>query len=236
MYDFRPMLNWQLKSGSHDFPGPDGGTCINEAAIVAAGFPYHPIGHVAEMPPCFSQILSQFALILNDDMPSGQRQRLIPYVTRLAGTADTHEVERKRASYLAMKVVNVFLPKALDAEGASRWAQECRDAATLHVANRIMSSLLSLDICAAMIRRADRAVVNCILGSSIAATIDAAMAMVILAGSETPAVVWGEALAAFDGVLAIGKQAEPVEPACLAKRLDEARQWGARAKLMAHTE
>ena len=31
---FDKIINWKLLNGSHDFPGPDGGTCINEAAIV----------------------------------------------------------------------------------------------------------------------------------------------------------------------------------------------------------
>ena len=35
MADFDHILNWTLKPGSHTFPGQDGGTCINEAAIVA---------------------------------------------------------------------------------------------------------------------------------------------------------------------------------------------------------
>lgn len=30
-------LDWKLLKGSHQFPGPEGGTCINEAAIIAAG-------------------------------------------------------------------------------------------------------------------------------------------------------------------------------------------------------
>ena len=34
---FDHILNWKLKAGSHPFPGKDGGTCINEAALVAAG-------------------------------------------------------------------------------------------------------------------------------------------------------------------------------------------------------
>ena len=38
MDGFDHILNWKLKAGSHQFPGPDGGTCINEAALVAAGF------------------------------------------------------------------------------------------------------------------------------------------------------------------------------------------------------
>jgi hypothetical protein len=29
------LLHWRLLKGSHDWPGPDGGTCINEAAVVA---------------------------------------------------------------------------------------------------------------------------------------------------------------------------------------------------------
>ncbi len=37
MDGFDHILNWTLKVGSHPFPGKDGGTCINEAAIVAAG-------------------------------------------------------------------------------------------------------------------------------------------------------------------------------------------------------
>jgi hypothetical protein len=40
---FRRMLDWRLLRGSHEFPGPDGGTCINEAAIVAAGYPYRAV-------------------------------------------------------------------------------------------------------------------------------------------------------------------------------------------------
>ena len=42
MDGFDHILNWKLKAGSHPFPGKDGGTCIDEAAIVAAGFPDRP--------------------------------------------------------------------------------------------------------------------------------------------------------------------------------------------------
>ena len=54
MGDFDHILSWKLKEGSHPFPGKDGGTCINEAAIVAAGFPYQPVRQVEDMPDCFS--------------------------------------------------------------------------------------------------------------------------------------------------------------------------------------
>ena len=53
METFDHLLYWTLKVGTHRFPGPDGGTCINEAALVAAGFPYRPIRTVEQMPDCY---------------------------------------------------------------------------------------------------------------------------------------------------------------------------------------
>jgi len=52
MGGFDHILNWKLQLGSHAFPGKDGGTCINEAAIVAAGFAYQPVRSVEDMPKC----------------------------------------------------------------------------------------------------------------------------------------------------------------------------------------
>ena len=50
MDGFDHILNWKLKAGSHPFPGKDGGTCINEAALVAAGFEYQPVRRAEDMP------------------------------------------------------------------------------------------------------------------------------------------------------------------------------------------
>src|SRR5919199_6057157 len=99
MEGFDHILNWKLKAGSHQFPGPNGGTCINEAALVAAGFEYRPIAHAGQMPSCFSRPICDFAMLLNDTAHDGDRQRLLSYVTRLA-CADKPEVERKREDYI----------------------------------------------------------------------------------------------------------------------------------------
>ena len=99
MDTFDHLLNWKLKAGSHRFPGKDGGTCINEAALVAAGFEYKPISRVDDMPPCFSRPICRLAMRLNDEAGDEERQRLLPYVTRLA-CADTEAVERDRAAYI----------------------------------------------------------------------------------------------------------------------------------------
>ncbi|GJE12219.1 hypothetical protein [Methylobacterium longum] len=99
MSNFDHILNWTLKRGSHPFPGPDGGTCINEAAVVAHGLPYRPIKSHLAMPPCFSRPICRLALYLNDEANDMQRQRLLPFVTRLA-CADTPAVEAQRAAYI----------------------------------------------------------------------------------------------------------------------------------------
>lgn len=97
---FDHILNWKLLAGSHDFPGPDGGTCINEAAIVAAGFEYQAVICVDEMPSCFSRPITAFAMALNDVLPNEQRQRLIKYVYQLVGTADDQVTETARANLI----------------------------------------------------------------------------------------------------------------------------------------
>jgi hypothetical protein len=99
MHTFDHLLNWKLEAGSHLFPGPHGGTCINEAAVVAAGFEYQPIPAVSDMPECFSRPICKYAMWLNDTVGNTRRQRLLPYVARLA-CADRPQVERRRAAYI----------------------------------------------------------------------------------------------------------------------------------------
>src|ERR671910_3629542 len=103
MDGFDHILNWKLKVGSHMFPGRDGGTCINEAALVAAGFAYKPIHRVDDMPRCFSRPICRLAMRLNDEAGDEERQRLLPFFTKLA-CADTEEVERERAAYIRSRI------------------------------------------------------------------------------------------------------------------------------------
>jgi hypothetical protein len=107
MDGFDHILNWKLRAGSHPFPGKDGGTCINEAAIVAAGFEYQPVRRVEQMPACFSRPICKLAMQLNDSASDAERQRLLPFVTRLA-CADTPAVEAKRSSFIRSKNVTAY--------------------------------------------------------------------------------------------------------------------------------
>lgn len=82
----KEMLNWKLLSGSHKFPGPDGGTCINEAAIVAAGFEYKRILSPHDLPECFCKTLGGLLIRLNDSLDDKNRQQLIKYIPILPGS------------------------------------------------------------------------------------------------------------------------------------------------------
>lgn len=96
MEEFNHILNWKLLRGSHEFPGPEGGTCINEAAVVAAGFRYRKINIAQQLPGCFCRAIGEYVLRVNDCANDEERARLLPYVTRLAGTVDTTEATERR--------------------------------------------------------------------------------------------------------------------------------------------
>jgi hypothetical protein len=125
--DFQRMLTWKLLRGSHEFPGPDGGTCINEAAIVAAGYPYRPIYRVRDLPASFSRPIALFALCLNDTLEDELRQELlVPFVTRLAGSADVAKIAMERAELILRRIVAEVLAPALARAGYTEIAERCR--------------------------------------------------------------------------------------------------------------
>jgi hypothetical protein len=212
MNEFDHILNWKLLEGSHEFPGPDGGTCINEAAIVAAGFPYRAVENVEDMPPCFSRVISLYALTLNDLMPKDQRQRLIPYVMRLAGTADTPKIEVRRAEYLGMQAVNVFAAIALDAAGLHDNAERCRKAMDLKQAKA-----------AAALRTAACGVAWAAREAAAWAARDWVLSANFAARAAAEASAWDDSLRTMDGVLAIGRQGDAIPMHIAVKRLECAK-------------
>ena len=129
--DFHRMLDWKLLRGSHEFPGPDGGTCINEAAIVAAGYPYRAVYCVKDLPTSFSRPISMLALCLNDTLEDDLRQELLmPFVTRLAGSVDTPKVEMTRAELMLQRTVAEIVSPALARAGYVELADRCRSVRT----------------------------------------------------------------------------------------------------------
>jgi hypothetical protein len=234
--EFEHILNWRLLDGTHAFPGRDGGTCINEAAIVAAGFKYRSVVDVWDMPPCFSPVIAQFALSLNDQMPDDQRQRLLPFVARLAGAADEPGVELHRAEHLAVEACRRFLSRALDAAGLPDHAARCRAARTLNgaqtavcaaaramadVTAEAVSSVWAAADAAAWAAAAARAGLRAADAASAGVGAAAAAQAAWCAGDS---IAWDDAIAMLEGVLAIGRQAEPLDAVLVVERLERAKE------------
>ena len=219
MTGFDHILNWKLLSGSHEFPGPDGGTCINEAAIVAAGFEYKSVGNADDCPPCFSRVLSRYAIQLNDRLPDDQRQKLLtPFVTRLAGTADSSEVERMRAEFLVLGLVRDVVTIALSGwmdESANDLARVKTTSEAAAAVKRLGTKLigaLALDLARALALARARARALA-LARARDLDLDLDLAQVNIA-----------AVNLLDGAMKIGKQAEPIETALVCQRMDEIRR------------
>ncbi|MGY2047613.1 hypothetical protein [Methylobacterium sp. JK268] len=228
---FDHILHWRLLPGSHAFPGPDGGTCINEAAVVAAGLPYRTIRSSADCPPCFSRPLAAYALGLNDAMPDAERPRLMAFVLRLSGTADTAEVETARTHHLTRETVRRLLPPVLAMVGLGPQAEACRDATDLAgaVAAARAASWAAGAVADAAGRRGvwvrgARAAAACRAATFAAETDARTAADAAEAAALFSPAIWPEAVAILDEALAIGRQAPEVPLVTARARLAAARE------------
>jgi hypothetical protein len=110
MSQLRALLSWKLLKGSHEFPGPAGGTCIIEAAIVAAGREYTEVESAYDFPEDFSWPLGWYLMRVNDWLPDEPRQRLIRFVPRLPGSADTEQIEDERLDLIVRETIACIVP------------------------------------------------------------------------------------------------------------------------------
>ena len=220
---FDHIFNWRLLAGSHVFPGPDGGTCINEAAIVAAGFPYRKISSAQNCPPCFSRPIAAYAIAVNDrllgsqDFSEEEKQQIMkPFVLRLAGTADTPEIENQRYDYLIIGIIRKCMPIVLRGwkDGLATQAaavnslEDVRQFALDRAHALDLDHALALALARALARALDRALALALdLDRALARRREVLLAMVRL----------------LDGVLEIGRQADPLDGALIRERLDAAR-------------
>ncbi len=76
-FDFQQFANFRLARGSHKQPNKGGNICVNEAAVIAAGFQYREIRDVSCLPDCFSRPVSEYAIYLNDFMMHRVRNELL---------------------------------------------------------------------------------------------------------------------------------------------------------------
>jgi hypothetical protein len=222
------MVNWTLKAGAHESPGPDGGTCVTEAAVVAAGLAYRRIEKADDCPPCFSRPLAAYAIGINDFMADQVRQRLLlPFVTRLSGTADRPEVEERRAEYIGLETVRRVLAGMCDGLGLKMEADRCRAAdsleAALDAADRVRSRAIAvrseaLDDAARCAARGVRMNLGLIVAGK-----QAAMAAGYIYTHLWNLAVCETAVQILEDALRIGGEGGGVDFALAARRLEAAR-------------
>jgi hypothetical protein len=104
MYDIHRLGRIKLAKGGHNKINANGELCVNEAAILAAGFDHRKVRQACDCPSCFSRVIAQYAIILNDRMPDDLRNELLtPFILRLAGTADRPAVELRRLTFIVLQ-------------------------------------------------------------------------------------------------------------------------------------
>jgi hypothetical protein len=236
------MLNWKILRGSHEFPGPDGGTCVNEAAIIAAGYPYTPVRRIDDCPASFSRAMALYAMCLNEIVLSDdlRQELLMPFVTRLAGSADRLDADLERIALILRRTVSEILPDALDRAGCSREARRCRSVATTQDAIRVVKDLTGLNWhergvhLTGLINSISMAVDDYVArrpvdaaqyaGTAIA---DAAEVIGSVGGYGSQRVVekvYRQGAVILDAALQIGNRADPIASEVVATRMESAKR------------
>jgi hypothetical protein len=250
---FDKILNWKLLRGSHLFPGPDGGTCVNEAAIVAAGHPYRAVRSIEDCPENFSRPAATYALFLNDLIENDalRGRVLMPFVTKLEGSADEFATEKARAELIVLRTASTILAPALLRHGFFEASEKLR---RLHSPYELIGSTQQLFdaskdrsyvpyswMIQALTELADAAYA-CLRNELV----DAAKAAAVVAanvaqgmqrtsrrrGHRALARVYRQAGEILNSALKLGKQGQATGIAEAAERLDKAKRKGAPAGLM----
>ena len=108
----------RLDSGPHTTF--DDGHCAMEVVAWLAGE-----GHT-DAPDCASVVLREFTIGINDRWGDAQRQRLVPFLPRMVGTAGDGKDEAR--SYMALDwLIRTFTPAWLDLAGHGESAAELRE-------------------------------------------------------------------------------------------------------------
>jgi hypothetical protein len=115
-----PTMNtWTYTLRRGHSADPSGGAC----AMDAVNWLVH--GRHGDRPECACPVIGRYVIGINDKMPDGQRQRLLAFLPRIAGSRSAAH-QQARAEILARGAVRVLAPIALDAAGLSGEAKRLR--------------------------------------------------------------------------------------------------------------
>lgn len=134
--------NLRLSAGCHDFPKDTGHICVNEAAILFAGYKYRPVQIATNCPRCFSRVIASYAIGLNDYMPRAFRNRLLkPFVDKLPDTVAAAHIEKERSDFIALETGRRVISLLSDCLKREDFAQRCRDVSDLKALAKILEEM-----------------------------------------------------------------------------------------------
>ncbi len=113
------MHTWTYTLRRGHSADPSGGAC----AMDAVNWLVH--GRHGDQPECACPVIGRYVIGINDAMPDDQRQRLLAFLPRIAGSRSAAH-EQARAEILARGAVRVLAPIALDAAGMHTEAARLR--------------------------------------------------------------------------------------------------------------
>lgn len=167
-----------------------------------------------DKPECACPVIGRYVIGLNDTMPDGQRQRLLPFLHRIAGSRSPAQ-EQVRAEILARGAVRVLTPLALDAEGLTAEAARLRALpADCTMKEAALAAAAAAEKTAAA-RKAQAAAERAAQAAAAAQAVQKAKAtqevaaLAAWAAEVAGPAAWDAALALLDEALSAGPQGEP---------------------------
>lgn len=180
---------------------------------MVAGFAYREVTSILDLPESFCPVISQYALTLNDAMPEGELlNRLRPFAARLSGSSDGRRVADIRGSHLAMQAAREFAPLALQTVDAAA-AGRLRAAESPEQAFAELADLVQIDWpdnIREAVGAAHRALVRTLNARDAIYTAELSAVCAIRAAAVDDR-AWDKAIETLEDLLAIGKQADPIE-------------------------
>jgi hypothetical protein len=229
-YDFQQLANFRLARGSHKQPNKDGNICVNEAAVIAAGFQYREIKDVSCLPDCFSRPVSEYALYLNDFMMHRVRNEfLMPFVTRLPGTSDAPWIEENRARFIVVETVRRIVAAEYDEVWRKpKLAALCRAVRSVQQVSSVMAkakTVLSSECAREMLHAGRRCLSRdfCIGSPCAAAAKAAARSFRNKLGPDADRKIWQMAIGILEEAILLGRHDGIDDPAAAAGRLERAK-------------
>jgi hypothetical protein len=230
LFDFQPLANFRLARGLHKQPNKDGNICVNEAAVIAAGFEYRAVKDVSCLPDCFSRPVSDYAIYLNDLMLHRVRNELLmPFVTRLPGTSDSPWIEAKRAEFIVIETAR----RIVAAEYDEIWhkpavATKCRTVRSVQQISLVMAkakTVLPLECAKEMLRAGRRCLSRDFrIGSPCAAAAKAvARSFRNKLGPDADRKIWQMAISILEEAILLGRHDGIDDHAAAVERLEQAK-------------